>query len=183
MAKPDISWLPLLRIIVTVILVLVAVCIKDWPCGYFFRQFRTPGTRFETKSFKLVVSGIYGFLFVVASGIYLWYAIPTAQTTPDAECKTFIRAPVDDPITNNYRFLGWLLAFAPVILGLILGIPFLLRLTWPDRIGFFQLLFSGTNSLEERKKRKTKEDIALERIHGPDDPGTYLLHDPRDRWN
>ncbi|KAL3309053.1 hypothetical protein Ciccas_012405, partial [Cichlidogyrus casuarinus] len=54
--------------------------------------------------------------------IYAWYVASAGQAPADTQCLTFSRAPSDDPLQTNFQAVGWLIASAPVILGLLIGL-------------------------------------------------------------
>ncbi|CAH8853961.1 unnamed protein product [Trichobilharzia szidati] len=121
--------------------------------GFLTVYAQSKGTKFETPLLKTCVICIYAILFTFSGSIYIWYAFTGLQKPPDSQCRTFSRAPVNDPLQDNFSLLGWLIAFGPVMLGIVTGLLLaLIRFRSHQqytRYSYFRYLFKGEYGLQK----------------------------------
>ncbi|CAH8584983.1 unnamed protein product [Heterobilharzia americana] len=120
--------------------------------GFLTVYAQSRGTKFETPMLKTFVICIYAILFTISSGIYLWYVFSSLQKPPDSQCLTFSRAPLNDPIQDNFSLLGWLIAFGPVLMGIVIGMIITFarfRSHQFTNYSYFRYLFRGEHGLQK----------------------------------
>ncbi|CAH8577960.1 unnamed protein product [Schistosoma guineensis] len=120
--------------------------------GFLIVYAHLRGSKIETPMVKTIIICIYAILITISSGIYTWYIFSSSQKPPDFQCRTYSRAPLNDPIQNNFILLGWLIAFGPILLGIIIGlIMTCIRFHSHQTVGYsyFSYLFKGEYGLQK----------------------------------
>ncbi|KAK4470776.1 hypothetical protein MN116_006298 [Schistosoma mekongi] len=110
------------------------------------------GNKIETPLLKTIIICIYAILITISSGIYIWYAFSSLQKPTDFQCRTYSRAPVNDPVQNNFILLGWLIAFLPILIGIIIGLILTFirfRSRHTTKYSYFNYLFKGDYGLQK----------------------------------
>ncbi|KAH8872135.1 sodium-dependent dopamine transporter-like [Schistosoma japonicum] len=120
--------------------------------GFLIVYAHLRGNKIETPMVKTIIICIYAILITISSGIYIWYAFSSLQKPPDFQCRTYSRAPVNDPIQNNFILLGWLIAFLPILIGVTIGLILTFirfRTHHTTEYSYFNYLFKGEYGLQK----------------------------------
>ncbi|TPP58104.1 hypothetical protein FGIG_05790 [Fasciola gigantica] len=111
--------------------------------GYVVAYGKSGGRYIQKTLLKLGLIVCSAILISVSVAVYLWYLIAATEPSPDTNCPTYSRAPENDPIHSNFRFLGWSIAVGPVLLGLLLTVIAVAHRSCQEKKSFFMTLLWG----------------------------------------
>ncbi|THD24666.1 hypothetical protein D915_004704 [Fasciola hepatica] len=111
--------------------------------GYVVAYVKSGGRYIQKTLLRLGLIVGSAILISVSVAVYLWYLIAATEPSPDTNCPTYSRAPENDPIHSNFRFLGWSIAVGPVLLGLLLTVIAVAHRSCREKKSFFMILLWG----------------------------------------
>ncbi|TGZ61248.1 hypothetical protein CRM22_008093 [Opisthorchis felineus] len=119
--------------------------------GFLVVYARTEASGYGQKVRLLIVNVVYGLLFSLATIVYAWYAVIATRTPTDSQCHTYSQAPKDDPLTNNFQYLGWSIAVSPIALGMLYTIATVFKRSQKENRKFCEVLCNGDPRRNERR--------------------------------